>query len=197
MNTPPLRRRFVMPWDRMRFPAETGTAAAQLSNPEYAIRFAMIVSEFEHLEDAMAAMMALLMGSPDKHSAGYILRAIRSPSARREVMTTLLQQAPHNQHLGPEYDDHLAEYTALSRARNDYVHGLWYTDEDDGSVRLARKNEHGLSFLLAAPEPIENLDNILGRIRSLRIKVYLAWSSAQRQKKRRKARTRPTAKPIR
>lgn len=86
-------------------------------------------------------------------------------------MKGLLEKAPHNKNSSELYDEILEEYDAIRIARNDYVHGLWYTQQDNGRVLLARYSEHGWGLLDAKEEPVEALDSLNLRIRKLWLRL--------------------------
>jgi hypothetical protein len=153
-------------------PWPDGLFVGSLRNPEYATRFAAILSQFEHLEAAMPRILTILLGMTDAKPAGYVYRALRNPNIRSDVMRTLLEKAPHNAQLGDEFDDLLTEYEAVRSGRNGYAHGLWYTHEKSKAVFLARRDEHGWGLLQAQPEPIEALDNLLKRIGDLLTTIH-------------------------
>lgn len=144
-----------------------------LSNPEYARKFASLVSEFEHMETHMPNLLAALMGLEHAQSAAYVYRTLRNPSIRASVLKELLEKAPCNEALGDEFDVLLSEYEAARVQRNAYVHGLWYTSLDDRSVWFSRSDDGGLGFYKAKKEPIKNLDAVLKLIRSLTQKLAL------------------------
>jgi hypothetical protein len=73
----------VPPWPE-------GLFIGSLTNPEYASRFAEILSGFEHLEAAMPRILAILLGMGDFKPAGYVYRALRNPNIRSDVMRALL-----------------------------------------------------------------------------------------------------------
>ncbi len=87
-----------------------------------------VLTGFVFLEERMASVLAVLLGSADKVAASYVLRAIKSPSGRIDVMKELLECAPINDKLGPEYDSMLKEFRSISAERNIYAHGRWWTN---------------------------------------------------------------------
>jgi hypothetical protein len=166
MNTPPKKRRHAPAFPDQKGAPKSGHYVGSLENEEYAKRFACILSEFEHLEARMPGVLAILLGTTDINSVGYVYRTLRNPNIRRDVMKALLEKAPLNKDRGEEFDALLSEYNSIRKARNDYAHGLWYTEEN-GSVMLAREAEHGFGMMEAAPEPIKELDDLVARIRKL------------------------------
>jgi hypothetical protein len=176
-------------------PWPEGLIIGALENPEYASRFAAILSQFEHLEAAMPRILAILLGMSDFTPAGYVYRALRNPSIRSDAMRALLEKAPHNRHRGEEFDELISEYDAVRAGRNGYAHGLWFTHEETGAVFLARRDEHGYGLLHAMPEPIEVLDALSERIGKLLTSVYRVDLAARPHKPLRVGSPRRSAKP--
>jgi hypothetical protein len=164
MNTPPKKRRCSWEWTPT---GPVGNYVVGLGNPDYASLFANIMSEFNHLETSMPKILTVLLGMTDDSSAGYVYRAIRSVNSRYEVMKALLEKAPINVNKTEAYDELLSEFDKIRVGRNDYAHGLWFTHVETGKVFLEKKDEHGFAFMGATEEPIENLQELLGQIRSL------------------------------
>ena len=159
---------------------------------EFATLIGLVTSAFEHLEDRMAIVLGLLLGLPHETAAGYILRAIKSPRGRYDIMRDLLELAPQNQNLGDEFDEILAEYWAIGRARNLFVHGRWHTRHEDGVVFFSEQDEHGWIFL--APRPINpnELIQVLDRIGQLTLKIV---ESVQAERLRQKEASLPLDRP--
>jgi hypothetical protein len=148
-----------------------GSFVEGISNPDYAVLFAAIVTEFNAVETRMPNILSVLLGMPDSRSAGYVYRAIINAGARLQVMKAVLEKAPNNAERGDEYDDVLKEFGAIRLRRNNYVHGLWYTQEKTNKVFLSVKDEHGFAFFDAKEEPIKNLQELLDRIRKLNLAI--------------------------
>ena len=153
MNTPAKLKRHELPDTFGNAP--DGNFAAGIVHKSIGAQFAKFVTTFEELEAHMANVLAVLLGGHDGTTAGYILRSVRSPSIKKDMLRDLLQKAFVNQDLSTDYDDILIEYGAIASERNQLVHGRWYTllpDEATGGLRrvfLSRSDEHGLAFLLA------------------------------------------------
>lgn len=120
-----------------------GTYIHGLCHPDFATRFARIITEFVHLEDCMITVLAVLLGDSDTTTAGYVYRSIVSPRGRKELMERLLTLSPQNTQCGPEYDAIISEFWSLNLERNNYAHGQWYTDSHRGEVWLTVFDEHG------------------------------------------------------
>lgn len=126
MNTPPKRRRYT------KLPARNlpkGTVfIGTVEDAGVAKEFAHVMTSFVYLEERMASVLAVLLGSSDKIAASYVMRAIKSPTGRIDVMKELLEKAPINKSLGGEYDHIIREFRSISAERNIYAHGRWWTD---------------------------------------------------------------------
>ena len=133
MNTPRKRKRYTAPPEPM---VEEGAIyVGVIEGDEYHKHFSRIISGFTYLEDRMTSVLAVLLGDSDHVAAGCVMRAIKSPKGRVDVMLDLLQLAPINAHLGDEYDQIIDEFRIISNQRNSYAHGRWWT-KVDGEVML-------------------------------------------------------------
>lgn len=145
-----------------------GRYVAILTNGDYAVRFAALLSTFVHLEERMGYVLAALLNSTDHNPAGFVLRAIKSPKGRLDVMRDLLELAPYNADVPENYDAIIREFSQLSRIRNIYAHGLWWTSAATQEVYLAEENEDGYGFTKARPVTLEELEAAITRIGELR-----------------------------
>ncbi|MGB3625687.1 MAG: hypothetical protein WA989_07660 [Henriciella sp.] len=171
MNTRPKIKRHELPDAFSDMP--DGNYAAGIVEKQIGAKFAKFVTTFEELEAHMATTLAVLLGGHDHTTAGYVLRSIRNPSTKRDVMRDLLQKAAVNQNLSEEYDALLKEYGDIAVERNQLVHGRWFTlilDDDPVTKRkvfLSRSDEHGLAFLLANEVHHEDFDPWFDRLNAL------------------------------
>lgn len=165
MNTPPTIKRH----DYRPPPPEIpdGMTISCLMSADLGARYADVITRFEHVEDAMSHVMAVLLGGFDDQTAGYVLRTIRNPATKRELMRSLLQKAPANKTLPDTFDALLTLYEQVSSERNRLVHGLWYTHMDSGRVFLCRSAEHGFGFVEAKEVHAETFDNLAEKIGQL------------------------------
>jgi hypothetical protein len=138
-----------------------------LTSKEHAAMLGAIAAAFEHLNSDMHKLLALLMGSGDERLPAYIYRSLISAAARIQLMRSLLQKAPNNKHLDSKYDMYISEFEGIAAERNAYIHGLWYTQQQDQSVLLARKDEHGLGLFQSQPVTVDELHELLSRIHRL------------------------------
>lgn len=171
MNTPAKIKRHQLP--RSFGNAPDGHYAAGIVQKDIGAAFAKFVTSFEELDAQMSAVLAILLGGHDKTTAGYVLRSIRNPSTKRDLMSDLLRQAKVNEDLPEQYDKILREYDKISIERNQLVHGRWFTliPEDDvigeRRVFLSRSNEHDLAFFLAEEFKNEDLEPWFERLTTL------------------------------
>ncbi len=117
----------------------------------------------------MARFLALLLNMRDPVSTGYILRTIRSPKGRYDVMKGLLEKAPVNKAKDQEHDRILAEFWSINQRRNAYVHGHWYTSDENYSSWLLEPNDddHGFGLTDARPVARDELVGVIERIDKL------------------------------
>ncbi|MGE0628147.1 MAG: hypothetical protein AB7O43_10015 [Hyphomicrobiaceae bacterium] len=147
-----------------------------LFNQKHATRYAQFLSQFEVIESSMPFRLAQLMGLNDDkqiQAAGYVYRTLRNPSIRLEVMRTLLHKAPHNKNKPDSWDYMLSEYSVVRNTRNDYAHGLWFTNDIDSTVLLAKSDPHGFAFMEAEPISTDVMDEALQRLRRLMLTVIV------------------------
>ena len=126
MNTPPKIKRYQKGPDQTI--ADGRIFVGVIADDDVQKALARVLTDFVYLEDRMASVLAVLLGSSDRVAASYVMRAIKSPNARVEVMRELLECAPINEKLGPEYDRLIREFRTISAQRNTYAHGRWWSD---------------------------------------------------------------------
>jgi hypothetical protein len=167
MNTPPKIKRYDA---IVKNPghAPPGEYSESLLNPEVGALVAQVTAEFVHLEGSMAYVLAVLLEMEDPTGAWYVLRSIKSPRARVDVMKDLLEKSPLNVERSAAYDKYLGEFWRINKRRNAYVHGTWYTSCNDNSAWLAEEDEHGVAFMEAHPVRPEDLSQLLTEIKALR-----------------------------
>jgi hypothetical protein len=173
MNTPRKLKRFGQKKFNFKGPPG-GTYSAGLYSTPHAEALAAIASGFVHLEGAMSSLLGVLMGATDRETPGYILRSIKSPKGRIDVMEDLLQLAPGNRGLDGSFDEMIDEFAAVSKLRNIYVHGLWWTaDTPDKEPYLAEGDEHGWGFSVSDKGDLEKMRALIERIWALYKRVVL------------------------
>lgn len=192
MNTAPTPKRH-----KVELPSRPvfDSLSISLKSEAHAIRLAQITTSFVHLEDRMALLLTVLMGTDDNTVAGYIMRSIKSPRGRFDLMKDLLEKAAINRERGAEYDEILREFWSINKARNDFVHGRWYTRGPD-DVLLAKQDEHGLALFQAMPVDIKDMDSLLERIWALSQLLLLGKPAEElRERMLRKARAEQPHEP--
>lgn len=143
-----------------------------LTNVDYATRFALILSEFEHLDSMlMPQVLWRLMGSKHSDVSGYIYRTLRNPNIKLDILRTLLEKSSVNVNHPDQYDEILTLYQEVRSRRNDYAHGLWYT-RSDNVVFLAKSDDDGLAFFEAKEEPLSALGEAITKIRTLKNLIF-------------------------
>ena len=177
MNTLPTPKRFKGVEMSDKYGLHNGSDTSYelgLSNPDYALALSLIVSRFVHLENEMAGVLSILLGLPELSPADYIMREIKSPRARLELMEALLEKAPLNRDRSEVWDKIISDFSGINTARNDYVHGQWFTGASDKSVYLAklRDDQHGMWYAVAKPIPLDDLNALVQSIWDLN---QLVW----------------------
>jgi hypothetical protein len=173
---------------------EVGRWASGITNPEMQALFGSIIGDWVHVEEAVIDLLDLLI-FPDadiqlatmKRARGFlpgqqIFRAINSNNTRAKVMLALLNHYPSNdkKKLDGRYEAVISEFQSLSNARNDYLHGLWWT-KSDGNVYLQTENVELSIFNKKRRIPQKDFDRFIERcnaleraIEALRLKEYRA-----------------------
>jgi hypothetical protein len=164
-----------------------------IEDADVAKMFAEIMTGFVYLEDRMASTLAVLLGSPDEIAAAYVLRAIKSPAARVDVMKELLEGAPINRRLGGEYDHIIREFRTISKERNRYAHGRWWTDYREKKTILDETDDPNAS--LHVRRPVGHGELLALRKRMLDLHSAIRDGPEAELKKRQKAGLRPRGAP--
>lgn len=105
-----------------------------ITNQRFAELLGYIASYWVHVEEVMIRILHDLLGgkpSGDVPPARQIFRGIANNQARARVMKVLLEQSPTNSGKEPFYDDTINEFMSLNDKRNAYIHGLWYTYQEE------------------------------------------------------------------
>lgn len=147
-----------------KLPMPEGQYRTGIWSSGHAICVANIAAEFVHLEDQMAFLLAALLGTGDLAATRHLLKAIKSPRGRVDVMTDLLQKAPSNALAPSTYDDILKEFAAINSRRNAYIHGYWWTFVDNSTTWLSEGTSGSTIFLKARAVEIDELNALMVRI---------------------------------
>ena len=151
-----------------------GSADLGLHHDNAAITFAALVTEFSYLEKVMERVFAQLLGT-DEQTVKHLSKKIFSVSANIQMMRSLLHHAPRNSEKAAIFDELIDEFEAVSKLRNEYVHGLWEVT-DDGEIYFVRPNSdpYGLENLVSKRFDLMEIEQARKRILDL-------WSKVQRE----------------
>lgn len=174
MNTPPKVKRFTLTTELRGDAPADGSYAQGIVDRQIGAKFAKIVTTFEHLENDMTCVLAVLLGDFHHGTAGYVMRAIAGARTKIDLMRGLLQKSPINQETPQLFDEILSEYQAISRVRNRWVHGKWFTKFDPSAayesgraVYICEQEEHGAFWLESREIKEAELDAFFIRIMNL------------------------------
>lgn len=186
MNTPKKLRRFNYDRYAENFASNgksDGPHAASFLNEEAALVFAQFITEFAHLEQTMIGVLSVLLGHDSTHETKYIWNSIKSPRGRIELLRNLLEKSQRNMKQPEEWDKAIDQFDRLNSKRNDYAHGLWFTDSKTKSLILARTKHdpHHIGFLAAEPFDPTEIEKALQELRKLNQSVGTATRSAMRE----------------
>jgi hypothetical protein len=150
----------------------SGGADLGLHDDHAAAIFTALVTEFTYLEKAMDRVFSRLLGTDDQ-TASQLCQKIMSPSARIQMMRTLLHHSKRNADKSASYDEMIDEFEAVSLLRNHYVHGLWETS-DDGELYLVRPRDdpYALGTLVAKRFDLGEMAQARSRILGLWTRVH-------------------------
>jgi hypothetical protein len=108
----------------------------------------------------------------ETQSARVIYHTLRNPSIKLDILRTLLERAPLNSTLGPEFDGIMGGYDARRKARNDMVHGLWWTDSA-GCTYAARLSINSYPILDAKEVTAATFDELIAAQQQFMAELYL------------------------
>ena len=133
--------------------------------------FAHLVTSFVHLEDQMATVLAVLLGAVDANPARYVMRTIRSPTGRIDVLRALLEECQNNANRDQFYDDVIAEFASINKQRNGFVHGQWWTHCDGRTFLVEFMDD--LRLMNSREVSTTELDAVTERIGALLLKTSI------------------------
>jgi hypothetical protein len=173
MNTPKKTKRFDLElWksEYWQMPLKgSGQFGLALDCPKVGPQFALLVSEFTHLEFAMERILGVLLRVDDA-TAAHVMRSIVSAKARIEMMQAVLERARHTATYPKEFDEILVEFSGINRERNHLVHARWYTDTNTGTVYIIRPNDDPLLLDMQAMTEIKESD-----LKVIRDRIIELW----------------------
>lgn len=193
MNTPPKRRRYEKPPARRL--KKDDLFVGTIEDAEINKQFSLIMTGFVYLEGRMASVLAVLLGASDKIAASYVLKAIKSPTGRIDVMKELLEKAPINKKLGEEYDHIIREFRAISTQRNLYAHGKWWTDFRTNETILDETEDPTTSLHQRRIVAAEELARFDKRIFNLHVAIHNGPEAELKKRQKAGARQRRTPRP--
>lgn len=144
MNTPRQHKRFDLErwrsayWSK--FEQGSGHFGLGLVGAEPGAHFALLVTEFTHLEFAMERFLGQLL-RVDAATAAHVMRSIISAKARLAMMRAVLERARHTASKPKDFDEILDEFASINKARNSMVHARWFSDLDTGKIYIIRPND--------------------------------------------------------
>lgn len=108
---------------------KTGTHSGFIQNDEIAALLGRFISKWTHIEEMMIGLFMELTTIQHQGIARITFRSIFAQSARVKIMKAALQEALVHKSKPASFDELIDEFMALNAIRNDYVHGLWWTDD--------------------------------------------------------------------
>jgi hypothetical protein len=153
-------------------PKVSGAVHHGIGSDKIAQDFGRMLAEWALLEDQMIHVLHILMGITDLDPpARQIFRSSTSTQQRAKLMRTLLETSRRNKDRGASFDDVISEFEKISTARNEYVHGRWWTQRESGKVYLQPEMKDDFSFLNIREVTDNELPNLKVRIAALAKKV--------------------------
>jgi hypothetical protein len=163
MNKPKQPKRAKPELDR-----DSVTRPMILSTPIHdgvAAYIGQVVADYVHLEARMIGVFRVILGIRSGEVATITYHAIKSPNARWQIATDVLEKS-HNHITTPHiYDEVIAEFKAITACRNKIVHGLWQMGPHDQPwLTLIREP---LDSLRPVHFPKQQFNDLLARIDAL------------------------------
>lgn len=144
-----------------------GQSSGGMFNIAFAAALGEMIAYWPHIEDRMIIVLRSLIGNHEQQiPSQQIFRAVVSQDARIKMMRAILEQSPINQKKGAIFDAMIDEFEALNKARNKYVHGLWWTHESQRMyLQPASTSEAG--FLDQREVTLQEMNEVLERMGNL------------------------------
>lgn len=147
---------------------------------DFADRVGQLATLWPQVEELMAFIFTALLGITDRGVGRITFRTIVNQKIRIDLMRAALKKAPAHKNTSPDLDDLIDEFTAINGLRNRYVHGLWYTLEEDQRVYLEEETS-AYAFLDAREVKIDELDAVLLRMGELSRRLIQQQLSIMKQ----------------
>ena len=138
-----------------------------ISDAEFCVSFTKVITGFVYLEQRMASVLAVLSGASDRSAANFVISSIVSPTAKAKVLRSLLCKADLNRKRGPAFDEIIDEFEKISRLRNAYVHGRWWTSNTGNKTILDASPDPDQALVKARVVKIKELQQLLDRMLDL------------------------------
>ena len=161
MNTP--RSKPPERYEGPKFGKVLGTLKAGIHNNELLFAVGFIGTYWPHTEELMSAFFGELLGIEDESSARQVFRSIVNQRVRITIMKTMLEKSPAHQSKTAVFDEIIAEYSSLNSARNTYLHGLWYT-ANDNRVYLEEATDDYDRFLDSREVKVREVEALIKRV---------------------------------
>ena len=143
-----------------------------ISDQEFCVAFTRAVTDFVYLEQRMASVLAVLSGSKNKAAANFIVPSIVSPAATVKMLRQLLEKAEINIDRDESFDAIITEFEAISRIRNSYVHGKWWTSSDGKNTILDASPDPDQSLVKARIVRVDEVKALSVRMFELHVRIH-------------------------
>ena len=145
-----------------------GRGAGHNLNVAFAAALGEMIGYWPHIEDRMIFILSSLIGNHEQEiPSQQIFRAIVSQDARIKMIRAILEKSPINRKKGAIFDAIIDEFEALNKARNKYVHGLWWTHVESQRVFLQPASTDEFGFLDQREVTLQEMDDVIERMSRL------------------------------
>lgn len=149
-----------------------GTYHSGLTNPRMSAFLGELTTLWPHVEEAMIVLMQILIGDVSGSSSRKIFRSIVAQKTRIDVLKALLEETARNKTRDSRYDDAIEEFASLNGLRNKYLHGLWWTKQENGKAYFAEASTEDFSFASSRIIQDGELNNVIKRMGKLLRQIY-------------------------
>lgn len=154
-----------------------GTYSGELTDTEFLQYFALFLTGYQHLEDHMVDVLASLLNDnihTARADANVIFRSVINAKDRIRIIRNLLQESTKNVKKPAFYDEVIDEFESLTKTRNEYVHGLWWSHHETGRVFLVSPQPtYFPSFFERREVKKSDMKHNINRLRKLDWKILL------------------------
>jgi hypothetical protein len=161
MNTPKRTlepKRFnIEQWKEAFWPGAServGEYSMALDDQEAGLQFALMVSEFTHLEADLERFAARVLGT-DEITASHIMRAIVAAKTRLDLLQNVLERSRRNVGKPVAFDEIIADFRRLNAARNSFVHASYQTRMQPFELQWSSPRDDKMLLGCAAYEPFD------------------------------------------